>query len=127
MGIAGFAGMALQRTGIACGGDGGVDLPGFGIAVAANHQRVDQGAHLAAIATGGVFDPLQMLGQLVQRAFDFGTAGAGGKHDVGVAGGEVESALDKLPEHLQRIKHAAQGYGRQVRTLINPQIRRAHV
>ena len=33
---------------------------------------------------------------------------------------EIENALDKLPEHLQRIKHAARGYGRQVRTLINP-------
>ena len=33
---------------------------------------------------------------------------------------EIENALEKLPEHLQRIKHAAHGYGRQVRTLINP-------
>ena len=91
MGIAGLAGMALQRTGVACGGDRGVDFPRFGIAVPANHQRVDQGAHLAAIATGGVFDPLQMLGQFLQRVFDLGTAGAGGKHDVGVAGGEVDA------------------------------------
>ena len=33
---------------------------------------------------------------------------------------EIEDALAKLPEHLQRIKHAARGYGRTVRTLINP-------
>lgn len=33
---------------------------------------------------------------------------------------EIEDALAKLPEHLQRIKAAARGHGRQVRTLINP-------
>ena len=91
MGIAGFTGMALQRTGVACGGDRGVDFPGFGIAVPANHQRVDQGAHLTAIATGGVFDALQMLGQFLQRVFDLGTAGAGGEHNVGMPCREVDT------------------------------------
>jgi dimethylsulfone monooxygenase len=33
---------------------------------------------------------------------------------------EIEDALSKLPEHLQRIKGAAQSHGRQIRTLINP-------
>ncbi|MFJ3467937.1 LLM class flavin-dependent oxidoreductase [Pseudomonas sp. NPDC090201] len=33
---------------------------------------------------------------------------------------EIEDALSKLPEHLQRIKGAAASHGRQIRTLINP-------
>jgi FMNH2-dependent dimethyl sulfone monooxygenase len=33
---------------------------------------------------------------------------------------EIEDALAKLPEHLQRIKAAAAHHGRQIRTLINP-------
>jgi FMNH2-dependent dimethyl sulfone monooxygenase len=36
------------------------------------------------------------------------------------AGADIESALAALPDHTARVKAAAAGHGRQVRTLINP-------